>query len=125
MLVHLLTLICLGISNILSLLGSFSPFFSFFPSVIIMSVQQDIADILGNTDSIEQKSATEIIQLALREVTNVLTATGDSLSDICTRIEKATTRKKLREALRLFNDIMRVFTEALPRDVDDRLAVEA
>ena len=110
--------------NFRSLLDSF-----FFPSpftfFITMSVQQEIADILGNTESIEQESATEFIQSALQEMTKVLTATGDSLSARCTRIENATTRKELREAFRPFNAIMRVFTEAVPRDVDDRLAVEA
>ena len=65
-----------------------------------MSVQQEVADILGDTENIGQEPATEIIQSALQEVATVLSATGDSLSDICARIEKATTRKELREAFR-------------------------
>ena len=51
--------------------------------------------------------------------------TGDSLSDICARIKKATTRKDLRKAFRPFIDLMGVLTQAMPRDVNDRSAVEA
>ena len=56
-------------------------------------VQQEIADILGAKETIEQESATESIQSALQEMATILSATGDSLSDICARIEKATTAK--------------------------------
>ena len=90
-----------------------------------MSVQQEIADILGPRETIEQEAATEHIQSALQEVATLLSATGDSLSDICARVEKATTRKELREAFRPFNNIMGLLTETMPRDVDDRSAVEA
>ena len=91
-----------------------------------MSSQQEIADILGNTESLEERSiASKAIQLALQEVSNVLTATNDSLSAVCTRVEEATTREELRKAFRQFHSIMSMFTEAVPREADKRMVSEA
>ena len=77
-----------------------------------MSSQQEIADILGDTELLEGKSiASKAIELALQEVSNVLSKTDDSLSAVCTRVENATTREELRKTFRQFNGIMRMFTE--------------
>ena len=91
-----------------------------------MSNQQEIADILGDTESLEESSiASKAIQLALQEVSKVLSATNDSLNAVCTRVEEATTREKLRKAFRQFNGIMQMFTEAVPREADDHMVSEA
>ena len=91
-----------------------------------MSSQQEIADILGDTESLKESSiASKAIQLALQEVSKVLSVTNDSLNAVCTRVEEATTREKLRKAFRQFNGIMQMFTEAVPREADDHMVSEA
>ena len=74
-----------------------------------MSAEQDISSVVASfaTDSSEKDKAT--VELALQEVRNLLLATHDSMIAICADVEKAASKKVLRQAFQRLNGIVGIF----------------
>lgn len=92
-----------------------------------MSSQQDIGGLVesaaGSSGQLEPVHIA--IARATEEVSNLMKATGDSVNNICLQMEKANSAECLREALRRFSPIMRMFLEAAPGQADDPLLRKA
>ena len=85
---------------------------------------QEIDAIVGTVPSgnpsEEGTRSEDIISLALQEVNNALTSTGDTLGAICADIEAATSWEVCRQEFRRFNLILRMFLVAAPSGVTDQ-----
>ena len=92
-----------------------------------MSSQQDIGGLVESAaEASGQLEPVHIsITRATREVSNLMKATGDSVNNICLQMEKAISEECLREALRRFSPIMRIFLEAAPGLANDPLSRKA
>ena len=92
------------------------PFFSFLnltevrSSFTIMSVEREVDDIVDEMQGhhVDEESS-DTMALAAQEVSNLLSATGDSFGAICAEIEAAVSSEACRAAFRRFNSVLRIF----------------
>ena len=75
-----------------------------------MSLQSEVKGLLKEADgSGEPAILLETIRLAKQEVGKILKLTGDSMLEICKKMESATTRDSMKAAFRRFNDTLGIF----------------
>ena len=89
-----------------------------------MSNMQEIDSILDVGVLPESAVAREALVVAWNVVTRLLEATGDSLAKICSSLVAAKSKKGLRETLRRFNSIIRMFTDTVPAGTEEMLVLE-
>ena len=89
-----------------------------------MSVDLEIDALVEDQQGERQDDTHETISMATREVSHILSATEDSVGQICTDIESASTEESCRAAFRRFNGIMRIFLGTI-NDSNDRQVCEA
>ena len=81
---------------------------------------EEVQDLLsGAGDAVASKPLLNL-SLAKQEVEKMLSATGSSISSLCSNIEEARTRDEVKIAFTSFNTVMRMFLEAAPRAEHDR-----
>ena len=75
-----------------------------------MSMEREVDDIVDEMqDHQEDVEVDNSMALAANEVSNLLSATGDSFGTVCAEIESAGSRETCRAALRRFNSVLRIF----------------
>ena len=79
-----------------------------------MSLVQDVKDILSEAAGAPTVGAKDNMDMALRELKRLMTASGDTMVDICLRAEAAVTSNEARAAFKQFNLLMRILLEAAP-----------
>ena len=79
-----------------------------------MSLVQEVKDILSEAAGVPSDKARENMDMALRELTQILSASGDTLFDICLRAEAAVSSVEARATFKQFNLLMRILLEAAP-----------
>ena len=104
----------------------FSSFFLFLISAFLigfdnMSVDQEITDLIGTAEGVDDTVASSTLELALEEVKGIFDATNESLHGICIKIEAATSKQGLLKAFRGFDRIMRIFLEVFAGQEHDQL----
>ena len=78
-----------------------------------------------NPDGAPPSKAVNAIPAALKAVQKILQLTGDSLPEICQRIETVSTQHDLKSAFGRLNDTMRIFLELPMSPQDDRFMGDA
>ena len=58
---------------------------------------------------LSESEPAKVLDMAISEVKGIFSATGESLADVCTAVENASSRVTLEEALKRFNRILHVF----------------
>ena len=103
----------------------FSVCFLLLLSVCIhtMAADQEIVRVLAQADGISLTGAQDQIDLALKEISKLLAATGDSLMLICKAMEDASSREELCQAFKRFNGITRILLEAVPESEFDQMVL--
>ena len=90
-----------------------------------MAADQEIVRVLAQADGISLTGAQDQIDLALKEISKLLAATGDSLMLICKAMEDASSREELTQAFKRFNGITRILLEAVPGTEFDQMVLDA
>ena len=65
------------------------------------------------------------VDRATQEIRSLMDASGESILEICTEAESATTKEHLRESFRRFTRIVRILLEAVPEPEFDRQVRDA
>ena len=58
---------------------------------------------------LSENEPSKVLEMAITEAKSIFSVTGESLADVCTAIENASSRVTLEEALKRFNRIIHVF----------------
>ena len=58
---------------------------------------------------LSESDPAKVLEMAISEVKCIFSATGESLADVCTAVENASSRVTLEEALKRFNRVLHVF----------------
>ena len=66
-----------------------------------MSLVQEVTDILSEAAGVPTAGARDNMDMALRELTRLMSASGDTMFDICLRAEAAVTSVEARAAFKL------------------------
>ena len=90
-----------------------------------MSLEQEVSEVLGIVAPRTSPAAVETVNLALAEVSRLMSVTGDTFLGVCLEVEAATSREAVKKAFRRFNGITRMFLEAAPAPEHDGLIREA
>ena len=90
-----------------------------------MSLEQEVSEVLGIVAPRTSPAAVKTVNLALAEVSRLMSVTGDTFLDVCLEVEAATSREAVKKAFRRFNGITRMFLEAAPAPEHDGLIREA
>ena len=90
-----------------------------------MAAEQEIMRVLAEADEVPVSRAQQQVDMAVKEVTSLLTATNESLVLICKAIEEASSRKELKDAFKRFNGVTRILLEAVPGTDFDLMVLKA
>ena len=90
-----------------------------------MSVTQEVKDIISEAAGLPAAKAKENIDMAIRELTRIMTVSGDTLFKICTKAEAAVTGSEAKAVFKQLNSLMRILLEAAPGLEHDRLLRQA
>ena len=90
-----------------------------------MAAEQEIMRVLAEADEVPVSRAQQQVDMAVKEVTSLLTATNESLVLICKAIEVASSREELKDAFKRFNGITRILLEAVPGTDFDQMVLKA
>ena len=75
-----------------------------------MSVEEEVSVLIDGVTSTTETSSQQNLDQTLKEVTELLRATDDSLFKICRDAEMALSKEALRVAFKRFNRVMRFFS---------------
>ena len=67
-----------------------------------MAADQEIVRVLAEADEVPVSRAQQQVDMAVKEVTSLLTATNESLVVMCKAIEEASSREELEKRLQTF-----------------------
>ena len=91
-----------------------------------MSIEQKVDDILlVPVEPIVEGESHRVLELAVQEAQNMGVAMGESFSDICAAVERATSKEALVKALGPFNSFMHIFLGMTSEELDDRSILNA
>ena len=79
-----------------------------------MSLAQEVTDILSEAAGVPAAKSRDNMDMALKELTRLMSASGETMFDICLRAEAAVTSGEARAAFKQFNLLMRILLEAAP-----------
>ena len=79
-----------------------------------MSLAQEVTDILSEAAGVPAAKARHNMDMALKELTRLMSASEETMFDICLRAEAAVTSGEARAAFKQFNLLMRILLEAAP-----------
>ena len=86
-----------------------------------MSAEQEVQEIIAQVAVAPSAKAKENLKRAHKEVTQLMSASRNSLLDICARAETALTRDDAMAAFKEFNLISRIYLHAAPGPENDQL----
>ena len=91
-----------------------------------MSIEQEVDDILQvPVEPVDEGESHKVLELAVQEAQNMSVAMGESLSDLCAAVEKATSKEALVKALGPFNRFLHIFVGLAAEELDDRSILDA
>ena len=67
----------------------------------------------------------KVLETAITEIKSIFAITGESLADVCTAVENASSRATLEEALKQFNRVMHVFLGLSRAGVEESAVLNA
>ena len=86
-----------------------------------MSAKLEVQEIIAKVPVVPAATARASLEMAHKEVTNLISSTGCTLFDLCTKAETATTAKEARAAFKRFNLLMGIYLNAAPGAEGDQL----
>ena len=86
-----------------------------------MYAKQEVQEIIAQVAVAPSARAKENMERAHREVSRLVSSSGSSLFEICTKAETALTSDDAKAAFKEFNLISRIYLHAAPGPEDDQL----
>ena len=96
-----------------------------FYLLFIMSIEQEISEIIRDASGLGQVPAADAVADALKEINTLFNATDDSLVAICESIEHATTRSQLKVAFARLDNVMRILFGVAPEKEHEHVIRDA
>ena len=96
-----------------------------FVLLLIMSIEQEISEIIRDASGLGQVPAADAVANALKEINTLFNATNDSLVAICESIEHATSRSQLQGAFTRLDNVIRIHFGVAPEKEHEHVIREA